>query len=186
MNDVGIRVSKKPAARFRPGLAQARSEPVYGRASPFMGGPARRPAPLKKTTKIKSIKKNILYFYIYIINSFNKHKRNVVQLVRALKFNLEGRGSNPPLSLPLFKSYFGLFKKPVGLARGLIGRAAGLAFLHGPARIGLLTSQRAYRPGPSWAAGLLFTARPGPPCPLETLKYIPVSLMLTIIKENKI
>ena len=101
-----------------------------GRGPKFrLGGLARRPA-------FNFFKKNnILYFYIYTTNSFNKHKRNVAQLVRALKFMLEGRGSNPPLFLALFKSHFGLFKKARGPARlarpparGLIGRAAGLAF----------------------------------------------------------
>ena len=74
---------------------------------------------------------NILYFYIYITNSINKHKKNVVWLVRSLKFKHEERGSNPPLFLPLgfFESHFGLIQKArPGPARGIIGRAAGLAF----------------------------------------------------------
>ena len=80
----------------RPALGSARPKPVYGagRAAGLNLDPARRPA-------FNFFKKNnILYFYIYISNSFNKHKRNVTQLVIALKFKLEGRGSNPPLSLP--------------------------------------------------------------------------------------
>ena len=112
-----VRVSKKPVARFRPG--PARPEPVYGRAGP-RACPARRPAPLKKTTKIKSIKKNILYFYIYITNSFNKHKRNVAQLVRALKFKLEGV-QIPPSPFLYLKAILAYLKKPaarpVGPAR---------------------------------------------------------------------
>ena len=59
----------------------------------------------------KLLKNNILYIYIYITNSINKHKRNVVQLVRTLKFKHEGRGWNLPLSLPFFESHFGLFQK---------------------------------------------------------------------------
>ena len=92
-------------------------------------GPARRPA-LRPAFNF-FFKNNILYFYIYITNSSNKHKRNIAQLVKALKFKLEGRGSNPPLFLPLFKSHFGLFKKARGLAR--------------PAR--QPASPRAHRPG---------------------------------------
>ena len=64
-----VRVSKKPAARFRPGparWAKARPkptgpEPVSGRA-----GLPRRPAPLKKTTKRKSMKKNIHFKILFI------------------------------------------------------------------------------------------------------------------------
>ena len=72
-----------------------------------------------------------IYFYIYITNSINKHKKNEIQLVRILKFKHEGRGSNPLLSLLLvfFKVILAYFKKPASpLACGLIGRAAGLAF----------------------------------------------------------
>ena len=100
---LSLGVSKKPAARFRP-------------------GPARRPA-------FNFFKKNnILYFYIYITNSFNKHKRNVAQLVRALEFKLEGRGSNPLLFLPLFKSHFGLFTARPARWRPLPFSTSSLAF----------------------------------------------------------
>ena len=80
-----------------------------------MGGPGRGPKfrpvgpPVGAFNFLK--KNNILYFYIYITNSINKHKRNVVQLVRTLKFKHEGRGWNLPLSLPFFESHFGLFQK---------------------------------------------------------------------------
>ena len=65
-----------------------------------------------KIKKIKSIKKNILYFYIYITNSFNKYKKNVTQLVRALKFKLKGRGSNPPSPFLNLKAILAYLKKP--------------------------------------------------------------------------
>ena len=67
-------------------------------------------------------KNNILYLYIYITNLIIKHKRNVAQLVRALKFKHERRGSNPPLSLPF---HFGLFKKARGPARPPARQPAG-------------------------------------------------------------
>ena len=77
----------------------------------------------------------------------------------------------PPSPFLFLKAILAYLKKPTArpaqpapqpaspLTRGLIGRAASLTFLHGPARPGPLVG-----PGPSWAAGLLFTARP-----LETL-----------------
>ena len=47
---------------------------------------------------------------------------------------LEGRGSNPPLSFPLFKSHFGLFKKArPGPARPL-ARGPSILAQPGPAR----------------------------------------------------
>ena len=117
-------VSKKPAARFRP-------------VGPPLG-PARRPA-LRPAFNF-FLKNNILYFYIYITNSFNKYKRNVAQLVRALKFMLEGRVRILLSSFLYLKAILAYLKKPAArpaqpapqpaspLARGLIGRAAGLAF----------------------------------------------------------
>ena len=65
------KVSKKPAARFRPGPARrARAHFWAARAAGLILGPTRRPAlrpaPLKKTTKIKSIKKNIHFKILFI------------------------------------------------------------------------------------------------------------------------
>ena len=123
-------VSKKPAAHG----------PLQARPVALARWPALRPA------FNFFLKNNILYFYIYIINSFKKHKKNVAQLVRALKFKLERRGSNPPLFLPLFKSHFGLFKKARGPARW-------------PGSPSPPPSPRAHRPG----RGPSILARPGPP-----------------------
>ena len=81
------------------------------------------------------LKNNILYFYIYIINSINKHKRNVAQLVRALIFKHKGWGSNPLLFLSL-KAILAYLKKPKAWPAGppSPARAAGLTFFHGSAR----------------------------------------------------
>ena len=91
----GLQKARGPARR-----AKAQPKPAGPKPgpSPFMGGPGRGPkfrpgGSARRPAFNFFLKNNILYFYIYITNSFNKHKRNVAQLVRALKFKLEGRGS---------------------------------------------------------------------------------------------
>ena len=75
-------------------------------------------------------------------------------------------------------------RSPARPARGLIGRAAGRRFFLGPARPDPLTSQRAHRPGPSWAAGLLFTARPARWRPLTSIQSIrQLNIILSCLVE---